>query len=152
MRTELRREISIGGLKINPREKKYLAQVKEKIIRARQSIAGSLTRALSDLQDVIQLPSKPSDRDHMFMLYPIIVRQGEKRALVNYLEERGIETRDLMPLINQPVYTKLYGDLESRYPVARWINHCGFYVGCHQYMTGADVAYLSRQLHAFFGK
>ena len=127
-------------------------EVKEKIIKARQSVAARLTRALSDLDDVLQLPTTPPDRDHMFMLYPILLRKGDKTDLVNFLEERGVETRDLTPLINQPVYTRLYGDLEARYPVARWVNHSGFYVGCHQYISADDVEYMSRQIHAFFGK
>jgi dTDP-4-amino-4,6-dideoxygalactose transaminase len=131
-----------------------LAQLEEKnkIIKARQAVARKLTLALKDLEDVIQLPSVPAGRDHMFMLYPIVVRHGDKTGLVNYLEERGIETRDLLPIINQPVYMRLYGDLESRFPTARWLNHSGFYVGCHQYMSGPDIDHLSRQVHAYFGR
>lgn len=131
-----------------------LAQLEEKnkIIKARQSVAKRLTLALKDLEDVIQLPHVPAGRDHMFMLYPIVVKNGDKAGLVNFLEQRGIETRDLLPLINQPVYVRLYGDLESRYPVARWLNHSGFYVGCHQYMSAADIEHLARQVHAYFGR
>lgn len=129
-----------------------LAQLeeKDKIVKARQSVARRLSLALQGLEDVIQLPYAPNDRDHMFMLYPIVVRAQEKTGLVNFLEERGIETRDLLPLINQPVYVRLYGDLEARYPVARRLNHHGFYVGCHQYMGPKDVDYLAAQIRAYF--
>ncbi len=131
-----------------------LAQLEEKnkIIKARQGVAGKLSLALRGLEDVLQLPTVPEGRDHMFMLYPIVVRDGEKTGLVNFLEERGIETRDLLPIINQPVYVRLYGDLESRYPVARWLNHSGFYVGCHQYVNSADIEYLAGQVRAYFGR
>ena len=37
-------------------------------------------------------------------------RDGRKRELVNYLEEHQIETRDLMPLLSQPVYLERFGD------------------------------------------
>lgn len=129
-----------------------LAQLEEhgKIIQARLRIARQLTQGLRDLQDVVQLPSQPPDRDHMYMLYPIVLLRTGKTALVNFLEDSGIETRDLMPLINQPVYVRLYGDLEARYPVARWLNRSGFYVGCHQYLSRRDVSYLIERLHAFF--
>ena len=35
-------------------------------------------------------------------------------ALVDHLERSGIETRHLLPLINQPVYRRLFGDLDAR--------------------------------------
>lgn len=129
-----------------------LAQLEEraKIIKRRLALAARLTRGLKGLEDRLQLPFVPPDRDHMFMLYPLVVREGDKTALVNFLEDRGVETRDLLPLVNQPVYTGLYGDLEARYPVARWLNRGAFYVGCHQHMTDQDADYLIAQVHAFF--
>src|ERR1019366_9503045 len=104
------------------------------------------------LEDVIQLPYTPPDREHMFMLYPIIVRGGDKRGLVNFLEERGVETRDLLPLINQPIYVRMFGELESRFPVAKHLNHAGFYVGCHQYINQKDIDYLAATVRAYFGR
>ena len=58
--------------------------------------------------------------------------------MVQYLEEHNIETRDMLPLINQPFYKELYGDLEAQYPVAKWINNNGFYIGSHQMLTPKD--------------
>ena len=58
--------------------------------------------------------------------------------MVQYLEEHKIETRDMLPLINQPLYKELYGDLEAQYPVAKWINNNGFYIGSHQMLTPED--------------
>ena len=86
------------------------------------------------------------------MLYPIVLRDRPKTELVNFLEDRGVETRDLMPLINQPVYRKMFGDLEPRFPVARWLNRCAFYVGCHQYMDDEDAAFVCAQIRSFFGR
>ena len=68
------------------------------------------------------------------MLFPIVLREGNKRGLINFLEENGIETRDLLPLLNQPIYRSIFGDLEPQYPVAEWLNRCGFYIGCHQHI------------------
>ena len=129
-----------------------LAQLEGKaaIIKARQAAAQRITAGLKGLEGVLQLPTVPPDRDHMFMLYPLVLRNAAKTELVNFLEERGIETRDLMPLINQPVYRRLYGNLEARYPVARWLNTNAFYVGCHQYLKPADLDYLIEQVHEFF--
>ncbi len=129
-----------------------LAQLEEKYrnIAARLKNARLLTEGLKDLEDRIQLPTVPPGREHMFMLYPIVLRDSPKTGLVNFLEDGGIETRDLMPLINQPVYKKMFGDLEQRYPVAKRLNQSGFYVGCHQYLARADIDYLVARVHAFF--
>ncbi|MBI5200142.1 MAG: DegT/DnrJ/EryC1/StrS family aminotransferase [Elusimicrobia bacterium] len=131
-----------------------LAQLEEKdaIIKARKGNAARLTKGLADLSDVLQPPTVPSDREHMFMMYPIVLRDRPKVELVNFLEDRGIETRDLMPLINQPIYRKLFGNLDAKYPVAAWINKGAFYIGCHQYYTPQDLQYVVDTIHEFFGR
>jgi dTDP-4-amino-4,6-dideoxygalactose transaminase len=123
---------------------------KTELVRARRAIAARLTARLEDLQDVLQLPTIPKGREHVFMLYPLVVRRGAKTPLVDFLESRGVETRDLLPLLNQPVYRRLFGDLEPRYPVARRLNRAAFYVGCHPYMSLKDADYVAHQIHEFF--
>lgn len=114
----------------------------DEIVRRRQEIAGRLTEGLASVQDRIQLPGCPEDRTHSYMLYGLALRDEPKAELVNYLEERNVETRDLLPLINQPAYRSLFGDLEPQYPVARWVNRSAFYVGCHSYMDDAEVDFI----------
>ena len=63
-----------------------------------------LTRQLKHLEDRIQLPSIRPGAEHAFMMFPIVLKNEKKANLVNYLEENGIETRDMLPLINQPFY------------------------------------------------
>ena len=129
-----------------------LAQLeeKDKIVKARTAMAARLSAGLREFEDRLQLPTCPPDRDHTFMLYGLVLRGEDKTALVNFLEDRGVETRDLLPLLNQPVYKRLFGDLEPRYPVARTLNRSGFYIGCHQYMTAADADYVIEQFRVFF--
>ena len=129
-----------------------LAQLEDRdtIIKTRRANANFYLEALADLSDHLQLPFVPSDRDHMFMLFPVVVREGSKQPLVNELEARGIETRDLMPVINQPFYRALYGDLESQFPVARHLNQSGFYIGCHQCLEPSDQQYVVETIRRFF--
>ncbi len=131
-----------------------LAQLERKddIIARRTGVAKRYRERLAGLSDVLQLPTIPADRDHVFMLFPLVVRDGSKRELVNHLESHGIETRDLLPLINQPIYKKMFGDLEPHYPVARWLNNSGFYIGCHQSITNEAIDYVADTLYAFFGR
>ena len=98
----------------------------------------------------IQLPHTPNNRQHSYMLYPIVLKNENKNALVRHLEKNNIETRDLMPLLSQPVYKKIFGDLESRFPVAQWLRQNGFYIGCHPYLTKEDREYVVAKIYDFF--
>jgi CDP-6-deoxy-D-xylo-4-hexulose-3-dehydrase len=130
--TEMEAAIGIG----------QLARADE-IIRRRKEIADKFTSRLARFSGEIQLPTCPPDRTHSYMLYGVTVRNDTKVKLVNHLESLNIETRDLLPLINQPIYRRLYGDdLEDRFPVARRINHSSFYLGCHPYMTEEEVDFV----------
>jgi perosamine synthetase len=130
--TELEAAIGLGQL-----------EQREEIIKARRNNAAYLMERLEPLKDRLQLPFVPPDREHMFMLFPIVLRDRPKRGLVNHLEDHLIETRDLMPLVNQPVYRRIFGDdLEDRYPVAKWINASGFYIGCHQHLSDEEREYM----------
>lgn len=120
-------------------------------IRKRKGIARFYTEHLSGLGEHLQLPTIPKDRDHHFMMYPIVLKNMPKHELVNFLEERNIETREMVPLTNQPVYKKLFGkDFESRFPVAKWINESGFYVGSHPYLNARELRYIVDTIHEFF--
>lgn len=131
-----------------------LAQLENKdaIVAKRKGIAKSYLERLAPYQDILQLPTVPPDRDHVFMLFPLVLKEGNKRELVNHLETHGIETRDLLPLLNQPIYQKMFGNLEPSYPVAEWLNRCGFYIGCHQYLTEASVDHVADTIASFVSK
>jgi len=120
------------------------------ILARRRKIAEHFTRELSPFGDALQLPTCPGDRTHSYMLYGVVLRQEHKKRLVNYLENLNIETRDLLPLLNQPVYQRRFGQVEERYPVARWLNQSGFYIGCHYYMTDDEVEFVVHAFREFF--
>lgn len=120
------------------------------IVAARKAVAAAYTAGLRDLDAVLQLPKVAAGCEHVYMMYPLVCRRpGDKPRLTQYFEERGIETRDLLPLVNQPVYAR-YGDLRAANPVSAGLVDNGFYVGCHQYLTGDDVAHVLDTIHAFF--
>jgi dTDP-4-amino-4,6-dideoxygalactose transaminase len=131
-----------------------LAQLEEmaKIVKARTAMARRLSAGLKEFSDRLQLPTCPPDRDHTFMLYGLVLKGEDKTPLVNFLEDRGVETRDMLPLINQPIYRCLFGDLEAQYPVAKALNRSAFYIGCHQYMSSADADYVVQQFRDYFRK
>lgn len=124
----------------------------ENMISRRRHNAAYLTSKLAPLQDRIQLPSIRERTEHSFMMYPLVMRAEAKRDVVNYLERNGVETRDMLPLTNQPFYQKYLNLKESDFPVAKWINDNGFYVGCHQNLTESELDYIASTLTDYFGR
>lgn len=137
--TELEAAIGIGQL-----------NRRDFIIKRRSEIAKKYLTELSVLSEFIQLPICPPDRTHSYMLFGIICKKCNKRELVNYLENLNIETRDMLPLINQPIYKRLYGNIEKNYPVSKWINENGFYIGCHPFMKEEEVDFVIQAFKNYF--
>ncbi len=130
-----------------------LAQLeqKEEFLQRRRRNARILIEGLKHLDDRLQLPTVPEDRTHAYMMFPMVLRDAPKRELVNYLEERKIETRDMLALLDQPIYRKIFGDMGSNFPVANWINESGFYVGCHPYLRPEELEYVVQTIKEYFG-
>ncbi|MBI4992194.1 MAG: DegT/DnrJ/EryC1/StrS family aminotransferase [Candidatus Harrisonbacteria bacterium] len=128
---------------------------KDQILGARKKNAAYLLKKLKPLAQYLQLPWHPGRVEHSFMMFPIVVKRGvgiKKQDLVMYLEEHNVETRDMLPLLSQPVYKKLFGDIENQYPVAKWVNGNGFYIGCHQKLTKKEMDYMVAVFEDFFKK
>ncbi|MBI4363575.1 MAG: DegT/DnrJ/EryC1/StrS family aminotransferase [Candidatus Doudnabacteria bacterium] len=123
------------------------------ILRKRRRNARYLISKLKPFEKFLQLPSHPAYIEHAFMMFPIVIRKNariKKEILVNYLEKQGIETRDMLPLINQPYLLKSYKLQANSYPVADWINNYGFYIGCHQLMGRPELDYIIKMFKKFF--
>jgi dTDP-4-amino-4,6-dideoxygalactose transaminase len=87
------------------------------------------------------------------MMFPILIREDApftREQITLHLEERRIETRPMVSILDQPYYQERFGvDLEERYPVARWIDRRGFYIGCHPELTDAMVSYVLETFEEF---
>jgi len=122
-------------------------------VARRRAIAARLTAGLDGLRDRLQLPGIRPESEHTFMFYPIVLIEKNARRddLIRFLEERGVETRYLLPLINQPVYREMFGDLDDEFPVAARLNARAFYIGSHPGITDEEVDYVIACFHEFFG-
>jgi len=125
---------------------------REEIVGAHQRNAAYLTAGLRSHEDRLQLPAIRPGAEHAFMMYPIVIRDEalSRDELIRFLEEHQIETRYMLPLLSQPIYRRLFGDLEPAYPVARTINTGGFYIGCHQGLSQDDLDYVLEIFDRFF--
>lgn len=129
-----------------------IAQLEEwqTMLTRRRNNAAFLSQLLMPFQDRLQLPAIRPECEHAFMMYPIVLRDQPKKELVDFLEERGVETRDMMPITTQPVYQKHLKIQEATYPIARWINQNGFYIGCHQDLKQTDLEYVAELFERYF--
>lgn len=122
------------------------------VIKKRKHNAKAITKGLQKLVKFLQLPTQRKGHEHIFMMYPIVVKEGVDRDdLILYLEKHGVETRALLPLTNQPVYIKRWGSIEDFYPVAKHLNRNAFYIACHPELTSSDIAYIHRIFYQYFG-
>lgn len=119
----------------------------QSISNKRYNNAMRLGQLLLDVElfDYLQLPDA---RENAFMFFPLILKTGNKWDLISYLEQNGIETRELLPLINQPCYKGLWNP--DDYSTAQWIGNQGFYVGCHQYLEDEDIDYMVEIFRSYF--
>jgi perosamine synthetase len=125
---------------------------REALTARRQLIAKRLNEGLSDLEDYLQLPKPRPEAEHGYMFYPLVIINPRicRDDLILFLEEHAIETRYLLPLINQPVYRPLFGNLNEQYPVAASLNRDAFYIGCHPEMSDDEVEYVIECFHEYF--
>jgi perosamine synthetase len=113
------------------------------IIQQRKAIALKLNEALLHLYNELELPY-PHDinTQRAWMMYPVILKNiaVDREAFCLSLEDDGIETRFLMPLLTQPVYNTRFN--AEDYPVALRASKRGFYIPCHPDMTDDDITHI----------
>jgi len=129
-------------------------EARDRFWNHRKKIAAIYNEGLANLQDFLQLPKVRPETEHALMFYPLILKSKRitRKELITYLEDNHIETRYLLPLINQPIFKNLYGDLSAEYPIASWLNDNAFYIGCHPEMTEEDAHYVIHQFNKFLSR
>lgn len=132
-----------------------LSQLKDipKNIAKRRQVAEWLWEGLSPFWDKLSFCEPAQYPGHTFMMYPIVGRESfkfDKYDLCLKLEKAGIETRDMMPITNQPCYKHLVN--ENDYPVSQHVNKNGFYVPCHPGMNQKDVEVIVKVMRAYLQK
>ena len=122
----------------------------DEMVERRAEIASYYREALAPFEDRIQVQASPPDRTHANMVFGCVCSQpGEAQRLTMYLETRNIETRPLFPLITQSIADN-YDAAGIPMPVAEWLSRNGFYIGCHPYLTDAEVEYTVETIRGYF--
>src|SRR3990167_1264003 len=119
------------------------------IIQRRKNNAEQLYVLLSEFDQFIISPEIIPDNAWMF--FPIVCKDKVDRdKFCEFLEKKGIQTRYIMPLINQPIFKGLWNPQD--YPVAQWLDKKGFLIGCHQFLTNKDLEYVANCFKEYFTK
>jgi dTDP-4-amino-4,6-dideoxygalactose transaminase len=80
---------------------------------------------------------------HAFMMFPYFA--DDRNGLMLYMERKGIVTRTIMPLINQP-YIKVN---KEKYPVSLAVLEKGLLFGCHQDLTKKELDYIVKTIKEY---
>lgn len=120
----------------------------------RQRLAARLIKKLAPFQERLQLPHTPAEFSHAYMMFPVVIKDAKikKWDLIEYLENHGIETRELLPLVNQPIYRRLFRLRIDDFPEAKRLWQNAFYFGCHPYLTMADMDFVADTIYEFLSK
>lgn len=88
---------------------------------------------------VFNLPATAEGNEHAWMMYPVVLHHGDKEDLMAHLNRYGIETRDMLPLLNQPAFKYVP---RRDFPVSDCLIENGLYVGVHQALDPEDIGYM----------
>jgi len=114
---------------------------------ARRRIAG---RYNSALKDVVTIPKEQPKGTHVYHLYIIRVKNGKRDALLNFLNENGIESRVYypLPLHLQKCYREL-GYKEGDFPEAESAAHETLALPLFQELRSGQQHYIIEKLKRY---
>lgn len=112
----------------------------DELNRQRNEIANFYTENLKSHSYYLQLPIIPKKGEHAFYGYPITIEEGcglDRKVLVNYLEDNGIDTRGLMGgnLSRQSCMVGEKFEVEGDLKNANYITDNSFFIGVHPHIN-----------------
>jgi len=127
----------------------------EKNISIRQDNFAHLKNFFSGHQDVVSTFSASGDVDVNWLAFPLCLKgkmEGQRKALQQYLEENGIQTRTIFtgnitkhPLMENQKYKKA----NSTFKVVDYIMRNGLLLGSHNSLTFDDLDYVAYYFEKF---
>lgn len=126
---------------------KYLDQYAE----ARRTVATQYDDAFKNLAEV-RIPRRASFSTHVFHQYTLLIKQGKRDALKEYLKEKGIPTMIYYPI---PLYNqKAYADYYSGEPLDNTERLCNEVLSLpiHTEMKDEVQQYIIDSIKSFFSE
>jgi len=116
-----------------------------------------LKEGLSSLEDKLILPEPAKNSDPSWFGFMITVKDGDKNELVQYLEDKGVQTRMLFAgnILKQPCFDEIRDD-NSKYRVIGDLENTDkimnntFWIGVYPGMTDAKLDYMIESIKSYF--
>ncbi len=120
-------------------------------VQRRREIAGMYHAALSDIEDLTLPPGPETDGDHFDVYQNYELEAGQRDALRDFLEERGIRT--IIQWAGKAVHQfEHLGFDQVRLPITdAFFKRC-FMLPMHTALSDEDVDYICECIHEFYRK
>jgi len=127
----------------------------DKIIAQRRKNAAYLNKKLNILEDKIVLPGSLKNYFHVFQMYTIMVKDGEKTRnnLKNYLEKNGITAKIYFdPVHLSAFYRRKFAFQKGALPITEKIAQEALSLPLYPGLTQKEMDYIANNLISFFRK
>ena len=126
-------------------------------VKRRKYNFNRLKKGLSSLEDKLILPESAKNSDPSWFGFMITVKDGNKNDLVQYLEDKGVQTRMLFAgnILKQPCFDEIR-EYESKYRVIGNLENTDkimnntFWIGVYPGMTDAKLDYMIECIKSYF--
>ncbi|MEK7628429.1 MAG: DegT/DnrJ/EryC1/StrS family aminotransferase [Patescibacteria group bacterium] len=114
-------------------------------------------KALAPFEKYLVLPTVEKSHLHSFYGFPFVIRKDapfSRMDMVNFLEERGIETRPFFGgcLPDQPAFRNEPKRIVGNLSIARWTRDYSIFIGCHAALTPDHVRHVTNALKDFLSR
>ncbi len=121
----------------------------DKMIKARQTIAGWYHQYLTPYRELIQAPQTAASNTHTWFVYVVTLNQTKikRDKLITMLAKRGISTKPYLPSIHLfSFYKKRFGYKKGDFPVAEKISRSALALPFYLGLKKKDIQYIVKTL------
>jgi CDP-6-deoxy-D-xylo-4-hexulose-3-dehydrase len=126
----------------------------DEFVKVRARNFNYLLGALEDLQDLFLMPSNHPQASPSWLFFPLVIRDDapfKRKALIEWLEERHIETRPVLAgnIVRQPAYKKVKIRVDVDLTNSDRIMQNSLCVGIHPRLNEYQLQHIVQAFHEF---
>lgn len=119
------------------------------IINKRKEIARYISRTLSDIDEII-IPEEPDDYFHVFQMYTIRIKNGNRDDLAKFLGESSIMTKVYFTPVHMSQFYKNVLRYECRLPITEDLSEHVLTLPMHPLLTKDEMDFITSKIKSFF--
>jgi perosamine synthetase len=128
-----------------------VAQLKKtgKIITMRRKNAAYLTRKLSDIREIIP-PLAPKGYMHVYQMYTIRLKKGNRDGLLKYLGRNGVTAKVFFHPVHMTQFYREKLGHRARLPVTERVSRQVLTLPMYPSLTVKEIDFIAEKIHYFF--